>query len=176
MNASLVMTLIGADQPGLVGRLSSVIAEHGGNWLESRMAHLGGHFAGILRIEIPPAREPDLLAALRSLDADGLSVTAHRDHEAGRTAAAGTLARLEVVGQDRPGIVREISLVLARQKVNVEELTTECEHGAMSGEAIFRATATVRLPETCPIGQLRQAVEQIAADLMVDAAVMPSRD
>jgi glycine cleavage system regulatory protein len=174
MNSSLVMTIIGADRPGLVGRLSSVIAEHGGNWLESRMAHLGGYFSGILRIEVPAAREAELVTALEALKADGLSVRTHKD-DARASDAAQTLATVEVIGQDRPGIVRQISLVLAQQKVNVEELTTNCEAGAMSGENIFRAVAKVQLPASCTISQLRQAVEQIAADLMVDVAVMPSR-
>lgn len=168
------MTFIGADRPGLVGRLSSVIAEHGGNWLESRMAHLGGQFAGILRIEIPADREAGLLAELGALEAAGLAVRAHKD-DAAAPARGQTLATVEVIGQDRPGIVRQISLVLAQQKANVEELTTNCEHGAMSGENIFRAVAKVQLPDSVTISQLRQAVEQIAADLMVDIAVMPSR-
>ena len=173
MHITYVLSAIGADQPGLVGRLSAVIADHGGNWLESRMAHLGGQFAGILRVGIPGEREADFLAALRALGTTGLSVQAHRD--SGPAAAAGTLARIEVVGQDRPGIVRQISLLLAEHKVNVEELETHWEHGAMSGEMIFTARATVRLPPTCPLARLRQALEQIAADLMVDAAIMPTR-
>ena len=49
----LVLTLIGSDRPGLVEAVAEVIAGHGGNWLESRMAHLAGKFAGILRVEIP---------------------------------------------------------------------------------------------------------------------------
>ena len=47
---SLVLTLIGPDRPGLVERVSDVVASHGGNWLESRMAHLAGQFAGKLDI------------------------------------------------------------------------------------------------------------------------------
>jgi glycine cleavage system regulatory protein len=168
------MTIIGADRPGLVGRLSSVIAEHGGNWLESRMAHLGGHFAGVLRIDVPATRENELVAALHALQAEGLSVVSHKGGSA-QASASGTLATVEVVGQDRPGIVRQISLVLAQQKANVEELTTACEHAAMSGENVFRAVAKIQLPESTTIGQLRTALEQIAADLMVDVAVMPAR-
>ena len=174
MNTSLVMTIIGADKPGLVGRLSSAIADSGGNWLESRMAHLGGHFAGILRVQISPAQEQKLLAALQALESEGLSVRAHTDH-APAPAIVRTLAKVEVVGQDRPGIVRRISQVLAQQQVNVEELTTCCESAPMSGESMFRATATVQLPESCTLGQLRQALEQIAADIVVDVAVMPAR-
>ena len=46
----LVLTLIGPDRPGLVEAVAEVVAAHGGNWLESRMARLAGKFAGILRI------------------------------------------------------------------------------------------------------------------------------
>ena len=86
------------------------------------------------------------------------------------------LATVEVIGHDRPGIVRQISHVLAQHQVNVEELMTNCESAAMSGEMLFRATATatVRLPKTCGLSQLHQALDQIAADLMVDITVKPS--
>ena len=173
MNVSYVMTVIGSDRPGLVGQLSAAIADHDGNWLESRMAHLGGQFAGILRIEVPVAQEQKLLAALQALATRGLTVNAHKTIS---TALAGrTLATVELVGHDRPGIVRQISQVFAQLQVNVEELDTHCDSAPMSGEMLFHATATVQLPESCTIGQLRKGLEQIAADLMVDVAVMPSR-
>jgi glycine cleavage system regulatory protein len=173
MNDLLVMTVIGADRPGLVERLSSVVAEHGGNWLESRMSHLGGHFAGILCVQVPSGQKQKLVAALQSLDAQGLTVHVHED-AAPTASSRQTLATVEVIGHDRPGIVRQISQVLAQRGVNVEELATHCGSAPMSGETLFRATATIRLPETCSLGQLRRALEEIAADLMVDVAVMPA--
>ncbi|HAW24640.1 MAG TPA: glycine cleavage system protein R, partial [Pseudomonas sp.] len=41
----LVLTVIAEDQPGLVECLAKCIAEHGGNWLESRMSRMAGQFA-----------------------------------------------------------------------------------------------------------------------------------
>ena len=174
MNVSLVMTVIGADRPGLVERLSTVVADHDGNWLESRMAHLGGQFAGILRVQVPTGQKQKILAALQALAADGLSVQIHESTTAPAPAMR-ALATVEVIGHDRPGIVRQIAQVLAENQVNVEELITHCGSAPMSGETLFHATATVRLPESCALGQLRQALEQIAADLMVDIAVLPGR-
>ena len=72
----LVLTLIGPDRPGLVESVAEVIAGHGGNWLESRMAHLTGKFAGILRVEIPTDRVAALTAALAALQERGLRVIA----------------------------------------------------------------------------------------------------
>ena len=56
MRSQLVLTVIGRDRPGLVEAIASQIAKHGGNWEESRMAHLAGKFAGILRITTDQAK------------------------------------------------------------------------------------------------------------------------
>ena len=65
MNTSLVMTVIGSDRPGLVESISEVVGRHGGNWLESRMSHMAGHFAGILRVEISSELSEALIKDLR---------------------------------------------------------------------------------------------------------------
>src|SRR5438105_11440040 len=115
------MTVIGPDRTGLVDSVAGLVAEHGGNWLESRMSRLGGHFAGILRVEVPPEREKSLVAGLEALAARGLSVVVHSDQSA-PSAQANRLSVLEIVGQDRAGIVREIAHALASCGVNVEDL------------------------------------------------------
>ena len=60
----LVLTIIAADKPGLVERIAQNIAAHGGNWLESRMAHMAGQFAGILRVSVPAENRQALVNAL----------------------------------------------------------------------------------------------------------------
>jgi glycine cleavage system regulatory protein len=167
MDASLVMTIIGRDRPGLVDSVAQIVAAHGGNWLESRMSRLGGQFAGILRVAVPASQQPALGAALQKLQSAGLAVVVHPDDAWAEVQnAKGTV--LEVVGQDRPGIVRQISHALAEFGVNVEELESECASAAMSGEAIFKARFRISLPPTCKLDELRQRIERIAADLIVD--------
>lgn len=170
---SLVLTVLGPDRPGLVESLARVVAEHGGNWLESRMAHLAGQFAGILRVEVEAAHAEALAQALRDLATTGLESIVHPDVTVvprDRT----PLVKLDLVGQDRPGIVREISRVLAAQGVNVEELQTECVAAAESGQSLFRATARLRLPPGANEAALRTALEAVAADLMVDIELAES--
>ena len=72
------------------------------------------------------------------------------------------------VGQDRPGIVKQISRSLAQHQVNVEELHTERSSAPMSGEMLFQATIEVLAPADCDLAALRQSLEKIAADLMVE--------
>ena len=167
MQVPLVMTVIGRDRTGLVESVARLVAEHGGNWLESRMCRLGGEFAGILRIHVAREQESALVQALQGLQAQGLTVVVRPD-QAGPAAADRNLAALEIVGHDRPGIVRQISAALAREGINVEELETECSSAPMSGEMLFKAVATLQLPPGCRLTRLREELEKIAGDLMVD--------
>jgi glycine cleavage system regulatory protein len=161
------MTIIGRDRPGLVESISRVIADHGGNWLESRMCQLGGEFAGILRIQVDPAHKKPLVANLEQLSAQGLNIVIRPD-SATTSPTYSRRASLEIVGHDRPGIVRQISAVLAGQSVNVEELSSECESAPMTGEILFKAQITLQIPQGCNMEELQKNLEKIAGDLMVD--------
>jgi len=167
MQRSLVMTIIGPDRPGLVDSVAAMVAEHGGNWLESRMSHLGGQFAGILRVAAPAEKESALVEGLRGLGSRGLAVVVYPDISKAVPQTA-RLTALEIVGQDRPGIVRQISHALASHGVNVEELHTECGSAAMSGETLFKARAKLSLPASCDVGAIRKTLEKIAEDLIVE--------
>ena len=167
MQRLLVMTVIGADRPGLVESVAGLVAEHGGNWLESSMSRLGGQFAGILRVEVPSERERALMSALEGLATRGLHVVVHPDQPL-PIPEASRLSMLEVVGHDRPGIVRQISHTLASEGVNVEELQTERSSAAMSGESLFKARAKLSIPPSVDVAQLRGKLEKIAEDLIVD--------
>ena len=169
MQVPLVMTIIGPDRTGLVESVARVVAEHGGNWLESRMCRLGGEFAGILRIELPVEKRQPLLSALQTLQNHGLTVVVRPD-EATAAANKGRQTKLEIVGHDRPGIVREITSALARANVNVEEFSSECVSAPMSGETLFKAAARLQLPERCDLAALKTDLEKIAADLLVDVS------
>ena len=167
MLANIVMTVIGADRPGLVQLVAACVADHGGNWLESRMCRLGGQFAGILNVEVPPERAAELERALGALEGEGLRVIIHAEGEA-IAAAPGSLATLDLVGQDRPGILRSVSAALAAHGVNVEELSSERVSAPMGGGTLFQASATVLVPPGASLPAVRADLEEIAADLMVD--------
>ena len=87
----------------------------------------------------------------------------------------GTVARLELVCQDRPGILRSISAVLAAHGVNVEELASERESAPMGGGTLFKARATVLVPAGVNQGKIRAELEKIASDLMMDLTLGPAQ-
>ena len=172
MQTSLVLTVLGQDRTGLVESLARLVAEHGGNWLESRMCRLGGEFAGILRLEVPETRQAGFIGALEKLKENGLAIAVRPDSSTS-TAPRTSLMSLDLVGNDRPGIVRQVTAALVNRGVNVEELSTECASAPMSGELLFKAAARLLVPESCDVQKLREDLERIAADLMVDLRLAP---
>jgi glycine cleavage system regulatory protein len=175
MLTNLVMTIIGADRPGLLQLVAARVADHGGNWLESRMCNLCGQFAGILHVEVPADRADALVGALQRLDVEGLRIVAHLE-DAKEETTLGSIATLELVGQDRPGILRTVSGVLAAHGVNVEELSSECVSAPMGGGSLFQARATVMVPASASLDAVRIDLEKIAADLMVDLKLRPAKE
>jgi len=145
------------------------VADHGGNWLESRMCRLGGEFAGILRIELPAGKRQALIDALQALQGSGLTVVV-RPGEPTAAAMPGRPARLEIVGHDRPGIVRQITHALTGAGVNVEEFFSEIVSAPMSGEPLFKATARLHLPAGGDYAALKAELEKVAGDLLVDVS------
>lgn len=171
MTASLVLTIIGPDRPGLVESLSRTLSEHEANWLESRMASLGGKFAGILLAAVPETKADALAAALHGLESKGLRIVVEKSATEAIAHHDRRLLDLELVGQDRPGIVREISRVLAGLNVNVEELHTETADASWSGEKLFYATAQLNVPGGVAIDEVQEALEGLANELMVDISL-----
>lgn len=165
MNQHLVLTVIGDDRPGLVGELSASISSHGGNWLRSSMAQLAGKFAGIVEVEAAPEQADSLRKALGELS--GLKVTIESALSQ-KSAPAGRRLKLALVGHDRIGIVREVSMVLANHAVNVESLETHTSSAPMSAAVLFHATAELTAAPGLDASALTRELERISHDLMVD--------
>ena len=169
MRTALVLTIIGDDKPGIVEQLSDRVLATGANWEESRMARLAGKFAGLLRVSVDDDRADALAAALRQLDTGGLKVVVERSGEP--AAGPSRMIRLEVLGHDHPGIVRDIARVLAQHQVNIEDLETDVSSAPMSGDMLFRARASLSVPATVTLERLRGILEALAGEIMVDVAL-----
>lgn len=173
MSTYLVLTIIGDDKPGLVEMLADTIARHSGNWLESNMSHLAGKFAGILRVSVADSHADALLQDLQKLSSV-LKLVVEKVRLSDAPARQRSL-RLTLVGNDRPGIIKEISRALALQHVNVEELATQCTTAPMSGEPLFNAQAELKVPADLDIHALQRQLEQLADDLIVEISLVALR-
>lgn len=169
MNESLLITVIADDRPGVVQLLSDVIKSNGGNWLESNLSHLGGEFAGLIRINVPSKQKASLEAALAALSEQGVDVY-NRQAKSVVDSESRNVTHLSVMGNDRSGIVEEIATVLSNHNVNVEKLNTRCEAAAMAGDTVFVADIQAYLPKNMSQHDLQEALEKLSDDLMVEYA------
>jgi glycine cleavage system regulatory protein len=164
--ATLILTVIGDDRPGLVSTLSGPVHAHGANWERSRLSRLAGKFAGIVQVTVAGDRLDALIEDLRALEDQGLQIGLER---AGELAERQLLQlRLELVGADHPGIMAEVTAALASRQVSIEDLSTDVRDAPMAGGRLFQAQAELLVPPTINAEALRSMLEELADDLMVD--------
>ena len=75
---------------------------------------------------------------------------------------------IEIVGHERPGIVRDLTQALKNLGANIEEFSSGVESAAFTGAEMFRANIRVALPDTLSLGDLKGALEKLAGEIMVD--------
>ena len=167
MNTSIVLTIIADDQPGIIETVSKVLKKHDGNWTQSSMSSLAGQFAGILLASVPGDKADACLAELKALESEGLRIILRTSSEVSRAENVEEYF-VELVGNDRPGIVHDITHVLAAHKVSVIDLETSVEAASMGGGELFKARAKLLVPKSSDIFALESELEDIANDLMVD--------
>jgi glycine cleavage system regulatory protein len=161
----LVLSVVGSDRPGLTRALAAAVLSAGGNWLESHLSRLGGLYVGSVLVDLSEGRVEALRAAVSAVDAAGLDV---RIAPAGAPAAvAGETLAFSVVGQDRPGIVRQVTATISDLGANRTWLST----GAHSGAPLFNMAANLRLPAGLSAVTVQDALEAISGEIMVDVAV-----
>ncbi len=185
-----MLTLIGDDRPGLVSAVSGPVEARGGTWQRSQLARLAGKFAGIVLVSVPERAVAGLEQDLAALAGEGLFVTVTQVGSSGTPAAGtpgtgatgtGTTARvaawsLHLVGQDRPGIVAEVSAILARHGVGIDELQTDVLDAPMAGGTLFEASARLSLSPGVDPHRVQAELEQLAHELIVDLDVHPAAD
>lgn len=169
----LILSVTGSDRPGLTEALAGAVVSAGGNWLESHLSRLGGLYVGSVLVEVEAGQLEALRAAVREADAQGLEVRISPAVEA--PPAEGETVRFGLVGQDRPGIVHQVTAVLSRLGANIEDFDTRLSVEPHSGAPLFHMEARLRLPSGLSADQVQAALEDISAEIMVDVSVAPAQ-
>ncbi len=169
---SLVLSVIGSDRPGLTEALAGAVLSAGGNWLESRLSRLGGLYVGSVLVELDADAVEGLRAAVRAVDAHGLEVRIAPVVE--HPVTAGEALHFSLVGQDRPGIVRQVTATLSGLAVNIETFATHVSAEPHSGAPLFHMEAWLRLPPGLQAAAVQAELEQISGEIMVDLSFTPA--
>jgi len=172
MMASVILSVIGSDRPGLTQALAGAVLSAGGNWLESHLSRLGGLYVGSVRVELAANGVAGLASAVRAVDAQGLEVRIAPAVEG--PGAVGEALHFGLVGQDRPGIVRQVTAILSGLDVNIETFDTKISAEPHSGAPLFHMEARLRLPPGLKAGGVQAALEEISAEIMVDFSLTPA--
>jgi glycine cleavage system regulatory protein len=170
--ALAVLTVIGSDRPGLTKALAAAVLTAGGNWLESRLSLLGGLYVGSVLIDLKQDRFDALRAAVQAVDAEGLEVRITSTVQ--EPGVAGEALHFTLVGQDRTGIVDQVTAVLSGLDANIESVETWVDAEPHSGAALFHMEASLRLPPTLHADRVQAALQDISSEIMVDIAVTPA--
>lgn len=170
MHKSYILTFIGKDRPGLVKRLSTLVAELDGSWQQSQMSRLAGQFAGVVEIRLPEGNAQQLKTDLDQLVSEGISVQLTEgnpeDHQDGRQLG------LTLIGPDRNGIISELSSALADHHINLLHLETVISSAPMSAEALFEAEAEAEAPAALEMAQLQDILDEVSDRVGVDISLV----
>jgi len=164
-----VLSVVGSDQPGLTKALAAAVLSAGGNWLESHLSRLGGLYVGSVLVELGADSIEALLTAVRTVDAHGLEVRIVPATDA--RGSAGEALHFDLVGQDRPGIVNQVTAVLSDLNANIETFETWVTEEAYSGSPLFHMETSLRLPPGLAASKVQAALQAISAEIMVDISV-----
>ncbi len=167
---ALVVTVVGPDRPGIVSQIAERAQRHGANWSASRMARLAGEFAGMVHFEVPPENADRLVESLRGLEANGLQVTVARS-SAGTPSPSLRGVELELVGDDRVGIVSQLTRLLAERGISIETIHTEIVRAGAHGRQTFKIGAHLLVPVALSNEMLRTELGALANTMMVDIAL-----
>ena len=167
MQTSLIITIIGNDEPGLVNSLSDALEKHKANWSKSRMAHLAGKFAGILEVSIAEDSVEALSAELDTLQNNDLKILIETAHSTQKPIPTKTL-NVEILCQDRIGIINDVTEVLAKLNVNIEELDSTVKEASMAGGMLFSADLKLGLPDNISEEEVEDCLEELSDQLMID--------
>jgi glycine cleavage system regulatory protein len=171
--ASVILSVIGSDRPGLTEALAGAVLAAGGNWLESHLSRLGGLYVGSVLVALEADKVDALRQAVSAVDAHGLEVRVAPALEA--PGAVGEALNFSLVGQDRPGIVRQVTAVLSGLDVNIETFETQITAEPHSGAPLFHLDARLRLPRTLSAAAVQSALEGISGEIMVDISLTPAK-
>nr|WP_136250354.1 ACT domain-containing protein [Ningiella ruwaisensis] len=161
---AMVLSVIGKDKPGLVEQISKCISDADGNWLKSSFCHLAGHFAGFVEVMLPKENHNQLIQACHALSNLQITLVPASIDDSSND----KLIRMSVTGNDRKGIVSEISQHLARLNISIQEMETNCDSAPNWGSPIFTADLVLACGQDIDADDIRETIEQITDDLVVE--------
>lgn len=153
----------GEDSDGLINQMTLKTKALGGVWLASKLTHLDGYIAGLLKVEIDDARMSEFKAMTQEFAEIQFSIydaTEHADEPR-------PSIRLIIEGEDRSGLNSEITQLLYDQDVRVIHFQSHRFPVVGLGTGVFEAKLEVELPPSMTTSSLKTLIESLDEQLRV---------
>lgn len=166
----LVLTVTGPDLPGMEQELTRIVSRHQARWVASRMAHMAGRFASILFVSVAADCLDELKSALCKLEADGISVRIDQV-DASLVPPKERHLLLNLIADDAPELVTEISRLLTEEHIRISELHTDTLPAPDTGVSLQSVQAHLRAPAGVDVEAVRSRLEALSPELMLDISL-----
>ncbi|MFT2091712.1 glycine cleavage system protein R [Paraglaciecola sp. 2405UD69-4] len=163
----MIFTLVGQDKPGLISDLAKTVYDMGGNWLGSNFSHMAGHFAGFVEVNLPQEKHQELIECFSKHPDLKIHLLAGETQPSDQQQSV----TIEIMGNDKAGIVQELTQVLSQFNLNIVKFDSNLESAPNWGGLLFKAQATITIAEDFDLDSLRETLEAVANDLMVDIEI-----
>lgn len=169
-HSSLVLSVLAPDRPGIVEKISQLVSKHEGSWFNSRLSRIGGWFGGLVEVSVSQKQIGPFTRALEELGAsDGIKIVTKTSTEERPKPRFQFV--VEILGNENPGVIERISVAFNSRQINVDELRTRFYSAPISGVPVFKAQLTGAVRQSESLEGLRNLLEGIASDMMVDIEI-----
>jgi glycine cleavage system transcriptional repressor len=167
----VAITVVGVDRPGTLAALAGVLVEQGCNIEDSEMAVLRGYSAMMLVVAGPDGLAPEALEKALATELDLSVMVRPIDLVAPAEADEVESWSVSVHGAARPGIVYEVTRILARAGLNITGVKTRV-HGPEARPELSLALE-VSVPATVSGEEVAAELDTLAEGLNVACSMRP---
>jgi glycine cleavage system transcriptional repressor len=168
---------VGVDRPGNAATVAGVLVEQGCNLEDTEIAVLRGYSTMMLVVDCPErVTAKGLKAAVEEGTREiGLDVTVSEIDPATPDGAdtTGTPWSVSVYGSDRPGIVFEVTRLLARAGINIFGMQTRTHGPAQL--LVYTMSLDVQVPADVDGAEVAASLDNLARRLNVACSMRPNR-
>ncbi len=163
--------VLGTDSPGIVADISRALFELGANINDSSHTIIGNQFAMLLLISTAPSFNTEKIQSLfqEVSKKRGLTIHTHQltyEDIYRKSSDPGQLCVIHLYGADKPGIVYQVTNLLAKNNVNITDLSTR-RFGSET-KPIYIMYLEAEVPNNIDTRKLGDDLNKLASNLNVE--------
>ncbi|MGE3315039.1 MAG: glycine cleavage system protein R [Planctomycetaceae bacterium] len=170
MARKYIITLMAANRVGILSAVTTAMTELGGDLQEVSQTVMQKFFTIIMAAEFPDHRDPQVIVEhIRGFCRPfGIEVSLKDPAQEPETAGSGTIEKyfLTAVGEDRPGMIRQISARLAQDGIDITDL-----YAKRGDDRSFVMIMELAVPSGVDTLKLQRELEDLGSSVGLSAAL-----